>query len=300
MRRRAWFEIHDHRLFPGFLRDLVTEALEAMWNARDFYGPVAARLRLALHESGATQVVDLCSGGGGPWLGFSHHVAGEDGSAPAVLLTDKYPNLNAFQHVKDTTGRAIDFYPEPVDAMRIPSALTGFRTMFSTFHHFQPDEATAILRHAFDQRQGIAIFEGAKCDWRTLAAVFVVPLLALRLAPQIQPFRWARIFWTYCLPVIPFTLWFDGLLSCLRSYSQADMRELVEGLRDENYSWEIGDERRGLVSVRYLVGCPINRSGKVSCAEIAEIAEMRRPVQQSPDGPVSGKDYATAAVAFRR
>ena len=97
---------------------------------------------------------------------------GEDGSAPAVLLTDKYPNPRAFQQIQDATGSVINFYPEPVDAMRIPPELAGFRTMFSTFHHFGPGEARAILKDAFDQRQGIAVFEAAKCDFRTLAAVF--------------------------------------------------------------------------------------------------------------------------------
>ncbi len=276
----------------GFLRDLVTEALEAMWNAQDFYGPVAARLRRALDESGATRVVDLCSGGGGPWLRFSRDLAGEDGSAPAILLTDKYPNQRAFQQIQEATGRVVGFYPKPMDAMRIPPELAGFRTMFSTFHHFGPTDARAILKDAFDQRQGIAVFEAAKCDCRTLAAVFLVPLLALRLAPRIRPSRWGRIFWTYCLPVIPFTLWLDGLLSCLRSYSRADMRELVEGMTHENYSWEIGEERRGLISVRYLVGCPIGRAGTVHL-------QMKRSAQQTPSGPVSG-GYATAGVAFRR
>jgi hypothetical protein len=274
MRRKAWFEIHDHRLFPRFLRDLVTEALEAMWNAQDFYGPVAGRLRRALDESGATRVIDLCSGGGGPWLRFSRDLAGDDGLVPAILLTDKYPNQRAFQQIQDATGRAIGFYPGSVNAMRIPPELAGFRTMFSTFHHFGPGEARAILKDAFDQRQGIAIFEAAKCDCRTLAAVFAVALLGLWLAPRIQPFRWSRIFWTYLLPAIPFTLWLDGLLSCLRSYSRADMRELVEELTDENYRWEIGEESRGLVSVQYLVGCPMGSSaGRVDMG----LAEMGRP-----------------------
>jgi hypothetical protein len=265
MRRQSWFEIHDHPLFPSFLRDLVTDALEAMWNAQDFYGPVAARLGRALAQSGATRVVDLCSGGGGPWLGFSGRLAG-DGAAPAILLTDKYPNHNAFRQIENKTGNAIRFHPEPVDATRIPSELSGFRTMFSTFHHFGPAEARAILKDAFDQRQGIAIFEGAKCDWRTLAAVFAVPLLALRLAPGIRPFCWARIFWTYCVPVIPFTLWLDGILSCLRSYSQRDMQELVQDFRDDDYAWEIGEERRGVTTISYLIGCPTDSP-----------AEMERP-----------------------
>ena len=272
MRRKSWFEIHDHPLFPTFLRDLVTDALEAMWNAQDFYGPAAARLQNAVDRSGATRIVDLCSGGGGPWLSFSRHLAGE-GAPPPIVLTDKYPNHNAFRKIESSSGKAICFCAEPIDATRIPPELAGFRTMFSTFHHFSPAEAHAILRDAFVQRQGIAIFEGAKCDWRTMAVVFAVPVLALRLAPKIRPFRWTRLFWTYCVPVIPFTLWFDGILSCLRSYSQDDMQELVEDLTDENYGWEIGEERRGLTTISYLVGFPKDSRA----ARKRSLVEMQRP-----------------------
>ena len=272
MQRKAWFEIHDHPLFPGFLRDLVTDALEAMWNEQNVYGPVAERLERALAESGANIVVDLCSGGGGPWPRFSRDLARSNGRIPAILLTDKYPNRRALKQIGDPTEKTICYCPEPVDAMDIPQELRGFRTMFSTFHHFGPDEARAILQDAFDQRQGIAIFEAAKCDLRTVAAVLVVPFLALHLAPRIRPFRWARIFWTYCAPVIPFTLWLDGVLSCLRSYSQSDLRELISGMVCDDYRWEIGEER-GRICIGYLVGCPMR------CVEAAsgDLVGIQRP-----------------------
>jgi len=274
MRRNAWFEIHDHPLFPGFLRDLVTDALEAMWNALDTYGPVTRRLERALAESGATRVVDLCSGGGGPWLRLSRDLTCVDAApAPAILLTDKYPNRRAIEQIQKTEGTALRFYSEPVDATHIPADLAGFRTMFSTFHHFGPGTAKAILQDAFDQRQGIAIFEAAKCDVRTLAVVFAVPFIALRLAPRIRPFRWSQIFWTYCVPMIPFTLWLDGILSCLRSYSQADLEELISGMASDDYIWEIGEEDGGPIPITYLVGCPVG--GAEHRRE--ELAEMQRP-----------------------
>jgi hypothetical protein len=87
-----------------------------------------------------------------------------------------------------------------------------------------------------------------------------VPVLAFWLAPQIRPFRWSRIFWTYCLPVVPFTLWFDGVMSCLRSYSQADLRELVAEFTDRNYRWEIGELRGRFVTITYVMGCPAGES----------------------------------------
>jgi hypothetical protein len=255
MRRKAWFEIHDHPFYPGFLRDFATDALQAIWNAMGVYSPIAPLLERSISRSGARRIVDLCSGGGGPWLSLSRELRANGSARPAILLTDKYPSRGDIRNIQIATGGRLSFHPDPVNAMEIPAELTGFRTIFSTLHHFGPPEVRAILKDAFDQRQGIGAFEAAKCDIRTLAAISFVPLLALRLTPRIRPFRGARIFWTYCLPVIPLTLWLDGVLSCLRSYSQADLRELTSGLESERYQWEIG-ETEGRLPITYLVGYP--------------------------------------------
>jgi len=289
MQRKAWFEFHDHRLYPGFLRDLVTDALQAMWNAMEVYAPIAWRLERAIAVSGATRIVDLCSGAGGPWLRFSYELqrGGElqtESPRPPILLTDKYPSKGAIRDIQSTSSSRLSFYPEPVDAMNIPPELSGFRTIFSTFHHFGPAEARAMLKSALEQRQGIGIFEAAKCDLRTLAAVIVVPLLALRLATAIRPFRWSRMFWTYLVPAIPLTLWLDGVLSCLRSYSQDDLRELTFGLESDDYCWEIGEERKGPVAITYLLGFPCvpekTEDAPAPAAEFEEV-QMQRPPERA-------------------
>jgi hypothetical protein len=163
MQRKAWFEFHDHRLFPAFLRDLVTDGLEAMWNTKNVYAPVLPRLLAALRETG---------GGGGPWQRLSqdfaeHHGPRLGSSPPSVVLTDKYPNQQAFQRISAASRNVVGFRTDSVDATHIPVELTGFRTMFTSFHHFAPREARAILEDAFNQRQGIAVFDTAKRDVRT-------------------------------------------------------------------------------------------------------------------------------------
>jgi hypothetical protein len=258
MQRQPWFEIHDHRLFPRSLRDLVTDALEALWNAQNTYGPIAPRLQDALREAGTDRIVDLCSGGGGPWLRLRRELAAGRNAPPEVCLTDFYPNHQAFERLQQEAG--LDFRAEPVNANRVPSSLAGFRTIFSSFHHFDPPAARAILQDAFDARQGIAIFESATREPRTLLGVFLVPLLVLLLTPGIRPFRWPRLLFTYLLPVIPFTLWMDGLLSCLRSYSQQDLRELVSAMNTKDYRWEIGMDRSRMIAIAYLIGYPVKRS----------------------------------------
>lgn len=249
VRRQSWFEIHDQAWFPGFLRDLVTEALEAVWNDTRAYQPVAGLLRQAVERSGAEQIVDLCSGGGGPWPGLYADAA----QGRLVVLTDLYPNQRLLREKlpEGMTARA-----DPVDACCVPADLRGFRTLFSSFHHFGPQRAEAMLADAFRRREGIAIFEGARRSPLTLALVAGVPLVALKCATLARPVRWRRILWTWAIPVVPALLFIDGILSCLRSYSLDDLRELTRPLSAPDYRWEMGDAPGRRIPIRYLIGVP--------------------------------------------
>jgi hypothetical protein len=256
MRRREWIEFHDHRLYPGFLRDLLTDALEAIWNYTNCYRVIVPRLRLAMTEAGTHRIVDLCSGGGGPWIRLREQFVAAEGFEVSVSLTDKYPNERAFTRLCAAQG--VESYRAPVDARQIPVNLDGFRTIFSAFHHFKPDEARAILADAVMRHQGIAVFEPAKCSVRRILATTVLPLLCWLATPRMKPFHWSRILWTYLLPVVPFTLFIDGVLSCLRAYSLEDLRQLTEGLGGDEYRWEMGEQGGGRIGITYLIGIPVN------------------------------------------
>ncbi len=256
MQRQRWFELHDQAWFPATLRDLMTEALEAVWNANRTYACIAPLLREAITRSGATRIVDLCSGGGGPWPSLYPQLA--QGRNLEVCLTDLYPNERALAQAAQTPG--ITFRPEPVNAQCVPPDLRGFRTIFSSFHHLDPPAACAILADACDRGEGIAVFEGARRNASTLALTIGVPLLAMQAAATARPVRWRRVLLTWLIPVVPAVLWIDGILSCLRSYSLADLRELTEGLSAPDYAWQIGEVPGRRVAIRYLVGTPVREA----------------------------------------
>ena len=173
----------------------------------------------------------------------------------SVSLTDKYPNERAL--TPSSVAPGVEFYSAPVDARQIPADLEGFRTIFSTFHHFNPEAARAMLTDAVNRHQGIAVFEAAKYSFRRMFATAAVPFLCWRVTPQIRPYRWSRILWTYLLPIVPFTLFVDGVLSCIRAYSLEDLRELTRGLGGDDYRWEIGEQSGGRIGITYLIGRPV-------------------------------------------
>jgi hypothetical protein len=210
--------------------------------------------------AGCCSIVDVCSGSGGPWLALSQKLQG--GKAPyRIWLTDRFPNLAAFEKVKAASANVIDFYRTSVDAMNVPVELDGFRTMFSSFHHFPPAQARAILQNAVDARQGIGIFEITGRTPSAVCMMFLWFLTPFVFTPSIRPFRWSRMFYTYVLPLIPLVLLFDGLVSCLRTYRTLELRELIQDLAGTEYWWEIGEQSGtfGPLPVTYLIGYPRER-----------------------------------------
>lgn len=258
MRRVQFIELNDEPWFPSSLRNNVTDALQFGLSLLKAYLPIAPLLLSTLDSTRSKSIVDLCSGGGGPWLDLSRQFQ-LDTQGFHILLTDRYPNLQAFQKVVLASENHIAFYPDSVNAMKVPRELQGFRTIFTSFHHFPPEEARAVLQNAVDARQGIGIFEITRRSPSSIALMFPWAFMLFVFTPLIRPFRWSRLLCTYVLPIIPFVLLFDGVVSCLRTYQTQELREMVKDLSGIEYEWEVGEHSRGLgiVPITYLVGHPL-------------------------------------------
>jgi hypothetical protein len=263
MRRVQFFEFHEQAWFPSSLRDGITDALQFGIHQLRAYAPVVPLLENALDSTRSRLIVDMCSGAGGPWIDLARQLdarmpfrSAENRLAPEILLTDKYPNLGAFENVKAVSGNRVDFYPAPVDAMNVPEELQGLRTMFTSFHHFPPEEARAILQNAVAANNGIGVFELPRRAPSTILLTFAFVFMLFVCTPWIRPFRWSRLLWTYLIPILPFVLLFDGVVSCLRTYRPEELREMVAKLNGSEYRWEIGEASASRIPITYLVGCP--------------------------------------------
>jgi hypothetical protein len=195
-----------------------------------------------VRATGVTRIVDLCSGASGPVVPLREELSRYGIDIPA-LLTDKFPaGPNVIQ----------------ADATNLPPGLTGFRTLFNSFHHFRPEQAHAILADAVRERQPIAIFEitdrSTARILKSFPASFVGVFLLLFFMRPRRPEWWLG---TWLVPVIPFTVAWDGLVSHLRSYTAEEMNELTRDLK-EGYRWQIGKVRapKAGVQVSYTIGSP--------------------------------------------
>lgn len=222
------------------------------------YDSVVPILHRALEATGDRELLDLCSGGGGPVLCIVERLATKHGLHIRARLSDKFPNLDAFHRSARASRGALDFISTSVDATAVSSDLQGFRTLFTSFHHFPPEIARKILQDAVDHRRGIGVFEFTERNLNGLSSMAVSPVLSFATTPLIRPFRWSRLLLTYALPIVPAAYFFDGVVSHLRSYTVAELQELAASLECSFYHWEAGQIRHAYLPTRitYLIGYP--------------------------------------------
>lgn len=255
MRRVHLFELEDQTWFPKTIRDAGTDFLRFVAEVAKPYRAVFPRLRKALIASGSQNILDLCSGGAGPIVAIQNDLAGS-GCEILVTMTDKFPNRTAFEHARRRSAGKVNFVDAPVDAAAVPPDLIGFRTLFTSLHHFRPEEAKRILQDAVNRSRPIGVFEMTRRSFLPIMAIPVLPVALLASTPFIRPFRWSRLLWTYLIPIVPLFITWDAFVSCLRTYSVKELREMVEGLNCEGYTWEIGVDAAWPSHVSYLIGYP--------------------------------------------
>jgi hypothetical protein len=175
-----------------------------------------------------------------------------------VILTDKYPNIDAFKRVQEQSEGRVDFSAESVDATNVPAHLRGVRTLFTSFHHFPPPLARQILRDAAEKGAPIGVFEFTERSLFACFSILFSPLVALLVVPFLRPFSIWRVLSCVPVPFLPLLSLWDGFVSNLRTYSPRELRDLVAEIDVPGYRWEAGRIPGGptRLAVTYLLGLP--------------------------------------------
>ena len=105
MKRVHAIEFEDVNWFPQGSRNYMTEFYHSQMLSIDLYQPAAALQADVLRKTDQTLTVDLRSGGTGPNQLLQHQFKQDHGLAVKVMLTDKFPNIPAFETIhKKTRG----------------------------------------------------------------------------------------------------------------------------------------------------------------------------------------------------
>lgn len=239
--RLQLFEFNDLDAVPAAVRDTIVESLSRALEWGQMLRGLVKPFEAFLTEAGASEVLDLGSGGGGPARILVRAIASEGRVPPRFVLTDLHPRTEAWAKVKDEEP-AIDFEARPVDATQIPPSLAEgrARAIINVLHHFPPALASAVLEDAVRSSRGIFVAEGFVRNPLQFANFAIAGLPALLLNPILSPKdKIAKALLTWLSPAaLGIALW-DGLVSTLRVYTEEELRAMVAPF-GASWNWEYG------------------------------------------------------------
>ncbi|KKA27642.1 hypothetical protein TD95_001744 [Thielaviopsis punctulata] len=289
--RIQFHEIDDQPWFPPFLRTYVQGSLTEVWTTRIPLLQPASPAHVAANtltgvlglRTSAYAFVDFCAGAGGPTPAIERHVNRALRAAARApvrfVMTDLHPNPWGWEAaVKRAAARGdegpvcLGYEPGSVDASAAPRGLVEqytrnggkvFRLYNLAFHHFDNELARRILKNTVETSHGFAIFE---LQDRTLSTVFSLFMLAIGifLAAPYYAWKWRApsvLFFTYVLPVLPFVLVFDGVVSALRTRSPDEVEALLRSCGAEGAEkWTVVSGRVQVIwpwgNLNYVIGMP--------------------------------------------
>lgn len=256
MKRRDWKEIEDLAGCPNWLRDAMTGYLQVVIDRAGPYDAAVPILSGLLDQLDSGHVLDLASGGGGPWPALAEKL-GRRGTSLRVTLSDIAPSREAAARIAGVDG--FEYRSEPLSALRVPTVEAGVWTMFTGLHHFGPTEVSEIMRQAQTRRVGFAAFEATQRSIVGLLTTLFIPLLVILLMPSVRPRRLLPLLLTYLVPIMPLAIWWDGFVSTLRTHTVPELEAIAEAVTEPGYVWTVSELEvpRAPVPVLALVGRPV-------------------------------------------
>ncbi|MCX2743296.1 hypothetical protein OO013_05435 [Mangrovivirga sp. M17] len=238
MKRIHLFEFEDQSWFPGWLRKCLTRLIKVLHTLVKTEDLLTKELLKLLDDSQYKNIVDLCSGSGGPMPEVYKKLNKEE--KISMTLTDLYPDKQAAKEI-NSNNSSLYYHKEPIDATQAIE-LKGIKTMISSFHHMKPQKALEILKISQNKNQPILIYEISDNSFPAFLWWAPIPLniiTCLFITPLVRPMTWQQLVFTYFIPIIPICFAWDGAVSNARTYTEDDLKELLSEIPDNNYKWEI-------------------------------------------------------------
>ena len=235
------------------VRDVVHDSLAFYWgfevccllpkSAARF---LSADIAQALKEAETDEILDICSGGGGPY-GTLGGIQELKESLHKITLSDLYPNVKAYKKIAEKYPGRVTYSEEPVNAADCnygDGSKRYLRTMMMSMHHFPPHLLEKMLADAVKKNDAFMAIEFGNRSLYTLTLGAIIgPILGIMgtLAYVCYYgffYMFFRLIFTFAIPILPFTFGFDGYVSFLRMYSRKEFMEVAARADPESkYEW---------------------------------------------------------------
>lgn len=208
-------ELEDCDWFPALLRRYQTDYIGFAVTRINVYGKFVEYVNSSMDVS--TPMTDLCSGSGEPAI----TIFKECPCFTQLTLNDKFPSR------MKADDEQITYCEQSVDVNTMKFQAGRCYTMFNAFHHFTDKEKLDIVSRIQNSGSSAFIVEplepGLFC---LLKVIFAGTIGCLLVTPFMKPFSFARLFFTWIVPVNLLTITIDGIISVFKSKSDVQYRKM--------------------------------------------------------------------------
>jgi len=238
--RLQLFELNDHPAVPRALRETIVDALTLTLKWGHILDGLVDPLLAFARASRVSSLLDLASGAGGPADVIASALE-RRGERLDLLLTDLFPRVDPWRALTRRHPGVIDYVAAPVDATRIPEALTRgrARVIINAFHHLPPSLARGVVADAIRARSPLFISEGFERNPLRFLPFSAAGIAALLASPVLaERDRLARAWLVWGTPIALAASAWDGIVSTMRVYTEAELREMTAG--SDTHTWTYG------------------------------------------------------------
>lgn len=228
-KRFELWEFGDQPWFRGWWRETYLDCLNIGLRSGGQFRRLHRVFAAWAAQCPGASVLDLGSGGGGPIRTMLRTAERNGFALPRILLSDLFPSIEHYRELERRFGsERLSYVAEPVSALAVDRRDLRLRCICSTFHHFRPDQAAALVRDAVEHADGLFIAEPLQRDLRHVILVLLAGPLPYLLAPfTADRFGWRKLLLCTLLPIVPLLVMFDGLVSVLRTYAPEEIEAMI-------------------------------------------------------------------------
>jgi hypothetical protein len=239
MRFPHLFEFMDQDWVPASLRTTLVEMVECCNSPpfQAYYYWVADETLRVASEDGFRCIVELGAGSAPITRVLVKDVRS---TGMRLFVCDINPNPDDYEALENLHPGRVHGIRTPVDIaqqhMWDPHTLL---VLSATFHHIPPPERPKVLIALTNSAERVMIFEPVRKSLVSVLFVLtsLIPSLLLPLFFIRRSGRLRRLVWCWLVPVAPFVFWWEGIVSCLRQWSDREWRIELAKVLPANRKW---------------------------------------------------------------
>ncbi len=226
------FEFGDWPGSPVWYRVYLHRYLVLCYKWFGYYKLWVKPLSNFIRETKSDTLMEYGSGSGEPLRLIVSHLKRETYAKTRFLLSDIRPNPEWCEKINRNKDQQIRYVSKPVDAMADNGEYSCPMIFINSFHHFDVDQAKQIIRNSCSRGRDIFILEYVRNTLLSFISMLVGPLTILLTLPFVARRRdWpTMMLFTYVVPLFSLMFFWDGLVSCRRSYSLRQIQDMVEDM----------------------------------------------------------------------